>query len=71
MEKDGNGGKYELYEELRKLAIISVELKEFEKAQKILSIMASNWPERVIARGKLASNMNIPDSKLDTTDSIP
>ncbi len=33
--------------------------------------MVSKWPERVIARGKSASNADVPDSKLDTSDTTP
>ena len=71
MESENNISKYDLYDKLRKLATISYEFKDYEKVQKILILMAKNWPERVIAKGKLASNPDVSDSELDTTDTIP
>ena len=71
MESENNTGKSDLYDKLRKLAMISYEFKDYEMVQKILSLMVVNWPKKVIAKGKLASKANVPDSKLDTTDTIP
>lgn len=71
MESEKNISRDNLYDQLRKLAIFSYEFKDFERVQKILTIMVQNWPERVIARGKLASDVNVPDANLDTPVSIP
>lgn len=71
MEKGTDGYKYILYDQLENLAILSSRENDYEKAQKILTIMVQNWPERRIAKGKVISNVNIPNPKLDTPISVP
>lgn len=71
MESEKGAGKLSLYDKLHKLALICIEFKDYAEAQKILSIMVEKWPERVIAKGKTASNVNVPNSKLDTSVTIP
>ena len=71
MEFEEKGSKYYLYDKLRKLAFVYYEYKDFDRVQKILSVMVKNWPERVIARGELVSDMNVSDHKLEIPVSIP
>lgn len=71
MESDKGVNEQGLYDNLRKRAIRCIEFKQYEMAQKILSRMIENWPERVIARGELASNVNISNFKLNTPVAIP
>lgn len=71
MESEKRISRDNLYEQLRKLAMFSYEFKDFERVQKILTLMVQNWPERIIARGKAISSVNVPDSKLDTPVTIP
>ena len=71
MESLKNNDNDGLYDNLRKFAMKCVELKEYERAQKILSIMIKNWPERVVAKGALASNADVSDSELNTPVTVP
>jgi hypothetical protein len=71
MERDSTIDNKRSYESLRELAMKSAELRNYELSQKILTIMIKIWPERVIAKGELASNTNVSDSNLDTPVTIP
>ena len=71
MESDKGVNEQGLYDNLRKRAIMCIEFKQYEMAQKILSIMIKNWPKRVIAKGEIASDADVFDSKLDTPVTIP
>jgi hypothetical protein len=71
MEKENNEDKYALYDRYRHTALRYYELHEYEKAKKVLIMMVTNWPERVIARGRAISNPDVPESKLDRGPSIP
>jgi hypothetical protein len=71
MESEKNSDKYDLYERLRNFALYCAEFKDYKRAQQILSVMVKNWPERVIAKGEVASDLDIPDSKLGTTAPTP
>ena len=71
MEQDKSEGKYDFYDKLQKLAIYCVEFGDHKRAQEILGVMISIWPERVIAKGEIASDMDVSDSELDTPVTVP
>jgi hypothetical protein len=60
-----------LYDSLHKFAMKCAELKDYERARKIMSVMVKTWPERVVARGELASNTDVSDSELNTPITVP
>jgi len=71
MENDSSLNKEALFDQCRKLAFRFVELREYQKAQEVLTVMIETWPERVIAKGRAISKAEVPDTKLNTTPSVP